>query len=162
MPYQLLVAAAVVAHVTFLMYLVVGGFLTWRHPRTLVLHAVVVAWAVGSVVVGYPCPLTAVEQWSRERAGLGPLPPGGFIRHYLTGTIYPQGCVVVVQVLVGLVVVMSWIGLAGVSGVRTRGRATAHAARGAPPSLPAARGRRPALRRGPPARGLRTTRSRDS
>jgi hypothetical protein len=110
MPYDVVVTAAVVAHFAFLMYLAVGGFLAWRHPRTRVVHAAVVAWALGSVVIGYPCPLTAVEQWARERAGRDPLSGGGFIEHYLTGTVYPERYLVAVQVLVGLMVVVSWVG----------------------------------------------------
>ena len=112
MPYDLVVAATVTAHLLVLVYLAVGGFLAWRLPRTLLLHVGVVLWGIGSIVVRYPCPLTAVEQWARERAGREPLPPGGFIKHYLTGTLYPERYVVAVQVLVGLLVVVSWVGLA--------------------------------------------------
>ena len=112
MPYHLVVTATAVAHFAILVYLAVGGFIAWRYPRTLVLHAVVVLWALGSIFVRYPCPLTAWEQWARERAGLAPLHAGGFIEHYLTGTIYPEGYLVAVQVLVGLLVVVSWAGLA--------------------------------------------------
>lgn len=112
MPYDLVVTAALVAHVAFLVYLAVGGFLAWRRPRTLVLHAAVVAWGLGSVVVGYPCPLTAVEQWARARAGRDPLSGGGFVEHYLTGAVYPERYLVAAQLLVGLLVVVSWVGLA--------------------------------------------------
>lgn len=112
MPYDLVVAAVLVAHLAFLLYLAVGGFLAWRHPRTLALHAVVVAWGLGSVVVGYPCPLTAVEQWARQRAGRAPLSGRGFIEHYLTGAVYPERFLVAAQLLVGLLVVVSWLRLA--------------------------------------------------
>jgi len=124
MPYDLVVMAALVAHFAFLVYLAVGGFLAWRHPRTLVLHVIVVAWGVGSVVVGYPCPLTAVEQWARDRAGRAPLSGGGFIEHYLTGVVYPERYLVAAQALAGLLVVMSWVGPS------VRRRAVRHSATG--------------------------------
>jgi hypothetical protein len=63
------------------------------------------------VVVGYPCPLTAVEQWARARAGRSALAEGGFIDHYLTGVVYPAEYLALVQVLIGLLVVASWLGL---------------------------------------------------
>jgi len=124
MPYDLVVMAALVAHFAFLVYLAVGGFLAWRHPRTLVLHVIVVAWGLGSVVVGYPCPLTAVEQWARDRAGHAPLSGGGFIEHYLTGVVYPERYLVAAQALAGLLVVMSWVGPS------VRRRAVRHSATG--------------------------------
>jgi hypothetical protein len=118
LPYDLLATAALVAHLAFLVYLAAGGFLAWRLPRTLPLHVAVVAWGLGSVVVGYACPLTAVEQWARARAGRSTLAEGGFIEHYLTGVVYPAEYLAVVQALVGLLVVVSWVGLA----VRHRAR----------------------------------------
>ena len=120
MPYDLVVTVALAAHLAFLGYLALGGFLAWRHPRTLALHVAVVAWGLGSVVVGYPCPLTAVEQWARERAGRPALAEGGFIEHYLTGVVYPQEYLVVAQLLVGVLVLVSWAGL-----VTSRRRRTA-------------------------------------
>ena len=47
--YSLAVAVVVAAHLVFLGYLVIGGWLAWRWPRTLWLHAVVVvstSWLV--------------------------------------------------------------------------------------------------------------------
>jgi len=143
-PYDLLVVAALVAHLAFLGYLALGGFLAWRHPHTLAPHVAVVAWGLGSVVIGYPCPLTAAEQWARERAGRPALPAGGFIQHYLSGVVYPERYLAVVQVLVGLLVVASWVGF-----VRSRRRRTAVARPqpgGEDPAAPA-RGRRPSGRR---------------
>lgn len=40
---------------------------------------------LGSVVVGFECPLTHAENWARQRAGETGLPSSGFIDHYLTG-----------------------------------------------------------------------------
>jgi hypothetical protein len=110
-PYDWLATAALVAHLLFLAYLALGGFLAWRWPRTFFVHAAVVLWGVGSVVVGYGCPLTTLESWARVRAGDAGLGDGGFIDHYLTGVIYPERWLVLAQVVVAALVLVSWIGL---------------------------------------------------
>ena len=104
---------AVTAHIAFLVYLPLGGFLALRWRRTIWLHVAVVAWALGSVVVGYGCPLTDAERWARSRAGLPPLGPAGFIDHYLAGALFPAEGAGVVQAVVFAAVAVSWIAYAG-------------------------------------------------
>jgi hypothetical protein len=111
MVYGWLATAALVAHLVFLGYLTLGGFLAWRWPPTIAAHVVVVGWGFGSVVVGYGCPLTQVEDWARRRAGREGLPAGGFIDHYLTGVVYPERFLVLVQALAAALVMVSWAGL---------------------------------------------------
>jgi hypothetical protein len=111
MSYGALATTTLVVHVLFLAYLALGGFLAWRWPRTGVVHVAVVLWGVGSVVLGYGCPLTAVESWARGRAGRQGLAEGGFIDHYLTGVVYPERWLVAAQATVGVLVLASWVGL---------------------------------------------------
>lgn len=99
---------AVAGHFGFLVYLVVGGFLAGRWPRSFALHLAVVSWGIGSVVFGFACPLTALERWGRAGAGMPALPPEGFIAHYLTGVLYPADAVGLVQVVVFVVIALSW------------------------------------------------------
>lgn len=106
--YTSVVVAVMVAHFAFLAYLVIGGFLALRWPRSIWLHAAAVAWAIGSLGWHFPCPLTWLERWARAHAGLAALPPGGFIDHYLTGVLYPAGFVWVVRALAFLAVAGSW------------------------------------------------------
>ncbi len=110
MAYGVLADLALVVHAAFLSYLLVGGFLAWRWPRTIWIHLAVAAWGLGSVIVGYDCPLTGVENWARNRAGQGDLDPGGFIEHYLTGVVYPAERLLLVQALAGGAVAVSWLG----------------------------------------------------
>ncbi|EME19517.1 DUF2784 domain-containing protein [Rhodococcus triatomae] len=102
----------IVLHFAFIGYLVFGGFLAWRWPRTLALHVAAVVWGVGSVLVGYECPLTWLQNWARESGGRPPLPSSGFIAHYLTGVLYPESAVTPVRLLVVAVVAVSWVGCA--------------------------------------------------
>jgi Protein of Unknown function (DUF2784) len=110
--YRVVGDAAMLAHFMFLAYLVVGGFLAWRWPWTIWAHVAVALYGLFNVLVGWPCPLTHVENWGRARAGEATLPGTGFIDHYIAGVVYPQEREVVVQVLVAAVVLASWIGFA--------------------------------------------------
>jgi hypothetical protein len=105
-----LLAARVVmvAHFGFLAYVVVGGFLAWRWPRTLALHLAAVGWGLASVLVGLACPLTALEAMFRARAGAPPLTGGGFIDHYLEGVVFPERYTPAVLTVVAAVVLSSW------------------------------------------------------
>lgn len=80
-----------------------------KRPRTFPLHLVAVLWGIGSVALHWPCPLTWLERWARARAGMHPLPPDGFIAHYVSGVFYPAGAATVVQSLVAATVVTTWI-----------------------------------------------------
>ena len=104
-----LVWLAVAAHFAFLVYLPTGGFLALRWRRSILLHVAVVLWGLGSVVLHFGCPLTALEQWARPRAGMAPLGSAGFIDHYITGVLYPAGGAGHAQAAVFLAVTVSWI-----------------------------------------------------
>jgi hypothetical protein len=91
-------------------YVVVGGFVAWRWPRTIWLHLLAFGWGFSTVLFGFDCPLTYLENWARHRAGVAGLPPSGFIDHYLTGVIYPESALGLVRVLVAVCVVVSWVG----------------------------------------------------
>lgn len=110
MGYRVIEVFTAVAHFGFVLYVVFGGFLTWKWRRTIALHVVAVLWGAGSVLIGYDCPLTALENWARRSAGVSQLPPSGFIDHYITGVLYPSGAVVLVQCLAAVTVLGSWIG----------------------------------------------------
>jgi hypothetical protein len=107
--YFTVVMIAVIAHFAFIIYLVVGGLVALRWRRTIALHVFVVIWAVASVVLHLPCPLTTIERWGRRNAGMAPLPPDGFIAHYITGVIYPSAWVGAVETIAFAVVGLSWI-----------------------------------------------------
>ena len=104
-----LVWVVVVAHFVFLAYLPSGGFLALRWRRTIGVHVPVVLWGVGSVMLHFWCPLTALERWARAGAAMAPLDPAGFIDHYVTGVLYPTWAGGYVQAAAFLAVLVSWI-----------------------------------------------------
>ncbi|MGL5911065.1 MAG: DUF2784 domain-containing protein [Phycicoccus sp.] len=108
--FRLVADAAMVAHFAFLAYLVAGGFVAWRWPWTIWPHTAAALYGFLNVLVGWPCPLTDLENWGRARAGDSTLPGTGFIDHYIAGVVYPQEHETLVQVLVAVVVLASWAG----------------------------------------------------
>jgi hypothetical protein len=121
--YIFVVAVVVAAHFAFIGYLLVGGFLALRWPRTILLHVLAVIWGVLSISLNLPCPLTYLERWARARAGMAPLPSEGFVAHYITGVLYPVDTVGIVEAGVFGLVIVSW-GLFAYAVVRARRRSS--------------------------------------
>ena len=101
----------VLVHVAFMAYVVAGGYLAWRWPRSVWAHLACAGWGLATIVFGLHCPLTFVENWARLRGGEPPLRTG-FIDTYLTGVLYPDRAKTAVLCLVVLAVAVSWGGLA--------------------------------------------------
>jgi Protein of Unknown function (DUF2784) len=110
MGYRLLATAVLLLHGGYLAYVVVGGFLAWRWPRTLWLHLVAAGWGIAVVVGQLTCPLTQAEDWARRRAGEGGL-SRGFIDRYVEGVLYPERFAGLMQALAATAVAVSWLGL---------------------------------------------------
>ena len=117
---RILADMVVVVHLAFIVFVAVGGLMAWRWPKVLWLHVPAVVWAAGIVTVGYPCPLTSLEDDLRSRAG-DRVYPGGFIAHYLDNVLYPERFKALARLLVALLVVLGWVGVAIRWGRRWRG-----------------------------------------
>lgn len=107
--YHIVVAGAVFAHFAFLCYLLVGGLVACRWRRTIWLHLPAVLWGIAITTARLDCPLTALERWSRTKAGMAPLPSDGFIAHYIVGVVYPASWASGVPLAVFALVVVSWV-----------------------------------------------------
>jgi hypothetical protein len=108
MGYRLLVTGILVVHFAFLAYVVFGGLPAIRWPKAFWPHLVAATWGLLIVTVGMTCPLTAAEDWARQRAGEGAL-SRGFIDRYIEGVLYPARYTNALRVLVALVIVGSWL-----------------------------------------------------
>ena len=72
----------VLVHVTFIAFVLVGGFLAWRWPRVVWAH-VPAALVIGVLFAfGADCPLTNLEKFLRRQAG-DAVYRDGFVAHYL-------------------------------------------------------------------------------
>lgn len=103
--------SVVLVHYVFMGYVLVGGYLAWRWPRTIALHVLAIIWAVLIVAVHVQCPLTALQNLFREQAGRARL-SGGFIDNYIRGTFYPTHGAAAAQAIAGVIVLLSWLGFA--------------------------------------------------
>ena len=102
--YRMLADLVVVVHLVYLAFVAVGGALAWRWRRLIWPHLVASAVALVSVTVGFDCPLTNAEKSLRRLAGDHPY-EGGFIDHYIVGTVFPRGYDRIVQVAVAFLFV---------------------------------------------------------
>jgi hypothetical protein len=100
----ILADAVLVLHGLFIVWVLAGGLaVCWRSPWAW-LHLPAVAWGVWISWSGSYCPLTPLEQSLRRSAGQAGY-EGGFIEHYLTAAIYPEGLTVSHQIVFGAIVV---------------------------------------------------------
>ncbi len=110
MVYRALADVVMVIHGSLLVFFIIGGFLAWRWIHVVWAHAVVTGWNLVIVLLDFGCPVTAAEKTLRRRGGEQPY-AGGYIQHYLDGTIYPEGYTWLVEIVAFTVLVASYIGL---------------------------------------------------
>ncbi len=103
---------ALVTHLAFVAFAVLGGFLAWLVPWVLVPHVASALWGARMAVWRRACPLSVVENWGRAGSGRPDLHERGFIAHYFEDRLYPAAWSRRVELLIGTIVVGSWVGLA--------------------------------------------------
>ena len=94
-----------IIHLAFVLFVGLGGLLVLRFPRLAWAHVPVALYGALIEFVGFICPLTPLEN-SLRRAGGEAGYAGGFIDHYVTATIYPEGLTRTVQLWLGLAVLL--------------------------------------------------------
>jgi hypothetical protein len=90
----------VLIHAAFVGFAVAGGLLVLWRPWIAWLHVPAAAWAALIEFGGWICPLTPLENTLRERAGEAAY-NGGFVQHYVVGTLYPRGLTRPIQLVLG-------------------------------------------------------------
>ena len=103
MIYKLLADLVFIAHLAFVVFVVLGGIAVWRKPKIAWLHLPAVAWGALIEFAGWICPLTPWEQSLRRLAGEKGY-SGGFVEHYLMPILYPEGLTREVQIVLGVLV----------------------------------------------------------
>lgn len=97
--------AVLVLHGLFIVWVTLGALAVWWRAGLAWLHLPCAAWGVGIEWSGGICPLTPLE-WNL-RAAAGQVPgQGGFIDHYLSAAIYPEGLTREVQWALGAAVLL--------------------------------------------------------
>jgi hypothetical protein len=104
MNYRLLADAVLVVHLCFVVFVALGGVAVLKWPRLMWLHVPAALWGAMIEFGGWICPLTPLENSLRERGGQAGY-SGGFIDHYITAAIYPDGLTRSMQIALGIGVV---------------------------------------------------------
>ncbi|HET6176083.1 MAG TPA: DUF2784 domain-containing protein [Candidatus Sulfotelmatobacter sp.] len=76
-------------HALFILWVVFGAFVTSSRPVLRWLHIASLVWGILTELMPWPCPLTLLENWLEQKAGIEPY-QGGFLLHYLDKLVYPN------------------------------------------------------------------------
>jgi hypothetical protein len=98
--FRLAADAIVVIHFAFVLFVVLGGLLVLRWRWMAWLHLPAAAWGVLIEYANWICPLTPLENYLRERGGVGGY-AGDFIEHYVLPLLYPARLTRSAQLLLG-------------------------------------------------------------
>ena len=108
--HRIVAFVALAAHMGFVAFTVLGGFLAWLAPWVLVPHIASALWGARMAVWRRACPLSLVENWGRAGSGRPSLHDRGFIAHYFEDRLYPAAWSRRIELLIGTLVLGSWIG----------------------------------------------------
>lgn len=87
--YSALASAVLFLHALFIVWVVFGALLTRSRPILRWLHIVSLIWGIVTQLLPWPCPLTLLENWWEQKAGVEPY-QAGFLLHYLDKLVYPD------------------------------------------------------------------------
>lgn len=105
MLYHALAHLVLLIHALFIAFVALGGLLVLQKSRLAWLHLPALAWGAIVVAMGWICPLTPLENTLRQMAGQQGY-SGGFIEHYITSVIYPDGLTREIQILLATMLII--------------------------------------------------------
>ena len=108
----LLATLVVTLHLTFVVFVVLGGLLVLRWPWLAYAHLPAALWGAWIEFAGWVCPLTPLEQSLRLKAGEQGY-SGSFIEHYVLPLLYPSALTRTIQVALGIIVIAVNLGIYG-------------------------------------------------
>jgi hypothetical protein len=98
--YRALADLVLVAHLAFVLFVVLGGLLVIRWRWVAFFHIPAAVWGVLIEYCGWICPLTPLENSLRRSGGEAGY-AGGFIQHYIQPVLYPAGLTRGTQIVLG-------------------------------------------------------------
>ena len=88
--YKALTVAVLVIHVLWILWVIFGVLFTRRRRLLRALHITSLVYSILIEVLPWPpCPLTVLEQWLEDRAGIVAYHEP-FLVHYLDALVYPN------------------------------------------------------------------------
>jgi hypothetical protein len=110
MTYNIAATATALLHLTFILFVLFGGFLVLKWPKLMWVHLPAAVWGVLIELCGWYCPLTRWENYFLREAGRAGY-SGGFVSHYIMPIIYPAGLTRGLEIAIGLVVLVINLGI---------------------------------------------------
>ena len=95
----------VLIHFSFILFVILGGFLAMKWRKIIWLHLPAAVWGILIEFFGWICPLTVLENRLRLDNDNGAYSTG-FIEHYIIPLIYPEGLTPEIQVILGIAVIV--------------------------------------------------------
>jgi uncharacterized protein DUF2784 len=88
--YATLAVGVLALHLLWIVWVIFGVMLTRQRHLLRVLHIASLIYSIIIEILPWPpCPLTFLEQWLEQRAGIVPY-RGPFLVHYLDAVVYPD------------------------------------------------------------------------
>jgi hypothetical protein len=87
--YSAFATAVLFLHALFIVWVVFGVVVTRSRPILRWLHIISLIWGIVTELLPWPCPLTLLENWLEQKAGVEPY-QGGFLLHYMDKLVYPD------------------------------------------------------------------------
>jgi hypothetical protein len=112
MVYHALANLVLLAHLAFVLFVVLGGFLVLKWRGLAWLHVPACLWGALVELAGWLCPLTPLENWLRAKGG-GLVYRTDFIAHYLLPLLYPANLTRGLQIFLGFLVLSINLSLYG-------------------------------------------------
>ena len=105
MLYQFAATAIALLHLSFIVFVFLGGLLVLRWPKLAWVHVPAAVWGVLIEFFGWWCPLTKWENHFLLLAGRAGY-DSGFVAHYIMPIIYPPGLTRGLEIAIGIVVLI--------------------------------------------------------
>ncbi len=96
----------VLLHLGFVLFVCLGGLLSFCSPRWVLVHLPAAVWGALVEIGGFSCPLTSIEVSLRRAAGEAGYATG-FIDHYIWPLLYPDDLTRSDQLMLGTIVVVT-------------------------------------------------------
>ena len=99
--YEFAAQITIFIHFLFIVYVFLGSILCFFKTKLIIFHLFSVAWGVYIELSSNVCPLTYLENWFLQKAGLSAYTEG-FISEYILKIVYPIGLTEQIQLYLAL------------------------------------------------------------
>jgi hypothetical protein len=103
--YRLAADLVMLVHLLFVLFVVLGGFLSLRWRWMPWVHLPIAIYGATIEFIGFYCPLTPLENYLRRKGGQEGY-DGGFVENYLLRILYPDGLTRRIEIILGISVIV--------------------------------------------------------